>query len=239
MTPIPKPENLQAFENHILAALPRKEQKRLLPHLSRVTLQAGEQLYDSGESIRYAFFPESALISLLATRDDGTSVEVRSIGSEGMLGIPIFLRSETMPYRATIRLSGSARRIRSDRLKDEFDLCGPFHDLLLHYVHLLVIQLSQMSVCNRFHTVAQRLCRWLLWAQDRTQSPELRFTQELLSQVLGTDRTSVTAAAGMLQKASLVGYSRGRITILDRAGLEAIACDCYRIVKREFDRFFV
>jgi CRP-like cAMP-binding protein len=168
----------------------------------------------------------------------GTSVEVRLIGSEGMLGVPIFLQSETMPYRATVRTAGSARSMKSDLLKEEFGRCGPFHDLLLRYLHVLVIQLSQLTVCNRFHSVVQRLCRWLLAAQDRVKLTELQFTQDFISQMLGTDRTSVTAAAGVLQKAGLIRYSRGHITILNREGLGAAACECHRIVKKEFDRLF-
>ena len=231
-------ENAQPFTNWILAALPRQEQERLLPHLNSVTLQAGQKLYESGEPARYAYFPESALISLLLVTEAGTSVEVRVIGREGMLGVPIFLQSETMPYRAIVRTAGSARSMKSDILKEEFSLCGPFHHLLLRYLHVLVVQLSQLSVCNRFHSVGQRLCRWLLAAQDRVKLAELKFTQDFISQMLGTDRTSVTAAAGVLQKAGLIRYSRGRITILNREGLGAAACECHRIVKKEFDRLF-
>jgi len=231
-------EKPQPFTNWILAALPRQEQERLLPHLNSVTLQAGQKLYESGEPARYAYFPESAMISLLLVTEAGTSVEVRVIGREGMLGVPIFLQSETMPYRAIVRTAGSARSMKSDLLKEEFSLCGPFHHLLLRYLHVLVVQLSQLSVCNRFHSVGQRLCRWLLAAQDLVKRTELKFTQDFISQMLGTDRTSVTAAAGVLQKAGLIRYSRGRITILNREGLGAAACECHRIVKKEFDRLF-
>ena len=163
------PENARHSRTGILAALPRQEQERLLPHLNSVTLQAGQKLYESGEPARYAYFPESALISLLLVTEAGTSVEVRVIGSEGMLGVPIFLQSETMPYRATVRTAGSARSMKSDLLKEEFGRCGPFHDLLLRYLHVLVVQLSQMTVCNRFHSVGQRLGRWLLATQDRVK----------------------------------------------------------------------
>jgi CRP-like cAMP-binding protein len=228
----------QPFENQVLAALPRNEQKRLLPQLERVTLQSGQQLSEAGEALRHAYFPESALISLLSMNADGTSVEIRLIGSEGILGIPIFLRSATMPYRATVRIAGSAYRMNAEPLKKEFDRCGPFHDLLLRYIHVLVTQLSQLTVCNRFHTVGQRLCRWLLSAQDRSQSAELQFTQDFLSQMLGTDRTSITAAAGVLQKAGLIRYNRGRIAIVNREGMVAMACSCHWIISKEFDRLF-
>jgi CRP-like cAMP-binding protein len=236
MSRIKTPKNASPFENQILAGLPPKEQRRLLPHLERVTLQTGQQLYESGEPIRYAYFPESALISLLAISEEGTSVEVRLIGSEGMLGIPIFLGAETMPYRSAVRIAGSAQRMKSRLLKQEFDECGPLHNLLLRYLHLLVIQLSQLTVCNRFHSVAQRLSRWLLAAQDRTRSTDLQFTHDFLSQMLGTDRTSVTAAAGALQNAGLIRYSRGHITIVNREGLEATACECHWIIKKELGR---
>lgn len=225
-------------ENRILAALPRQEQERLLPHLEQVGLQTGQQLYESGEPIRHAYFPESALISLLSVTEDGATVEVGLVGNEGMLGIPILLKSETMPYRTIVQSPGSARRMKADFLQKEFDLCGPFHDLLLRYLHVLITQLAQAGVCNRFHTIQQRLCRWLLAAQDRIQSTELKFTQESLSQMLGTDRTSVTETASTLQKAGLIRYSRGHITILDREGLGAAACECRAIIKKEFDRLF-
>ena len=218
-------------ENRILAALPRQEQERLLPHLEQVRLETGQQLYESGEPIRYAYFPESALIALLSVTEDGATVEIGLVGNEGMLGIPILLKSETLPYRTIVQSPGSARRMKAGFLQKEFSLCGPFHDLLLRYLHALITQLAQAGVCNRFHTIEQRLCRWLLAAQDRLKSTELQFTQESLSQMLGTDRTSVTETASTLQKAGLIRYSRGHITILDREGLRAAACECHAIVQ--------
>jgi CRP-like cAMP-binding protein len=226
------------LENRILAALPRQEQERLLPHLEQVRLETGQQLYESGEPIRYAYFPESALIALLSVTEDGATVEVGLVGNEGMLGIPILLQSETLPYRTIVQSPGSAQRMRAGFLQKEFNLCGPFHDRLLRYLHVLITQLAQAGVCNRFHTIEQRLCRWLLAAQDRIKSTELKFTQESLSQMLGTDRTSVTETASTLQKAGLIRYSRGHITILDREGLGAAACECHAIIKKEFDRLF-
>jgi len=226
------------LENRILAALPRQQQERLFPHLEQIKLETGQQLYESGEPIRYAYFPESALIALLSVTEDGATVEVGLVGNEGMLGIPILLQSETLPYRTIVQSPGSAQRMRAGFLQKEFNLCGPFHDRLLRYLHVLITQLAQAGVCNRFHTIEQRLCRWLLAAQDRIKSTELKFTQESLSQMLGTDRTSVTETASTLQRAGLIRYSRGHITILDREGLGAAACECHAIIKKEFDRLF-
>ena len=164
-------------ENRILAAA-APEQERLLPHLEQVRLQTGQQLYESGEPIRYAYFPESALIAVLSVTEDGATVEVGSVGNEGMLGIPILLKSETMPYRTIAQSPGSTRRMKAGFLQKEFNRCGPFHDLLLRYLHVLITQLSQAGVCNRFHTIEQRLCRWLLAAQDRIKS-RVQLTQRL------------------------------------------------------------
>jgi CRP-like cAMP-binding protein len=225
-------------ENRILAALPREEYERLLPNLERVSLKHDQILYESGETIRYAYFLDSAIVSMLSVTEEGATIEVGLVGNEGILGVPIFLRASEMPYRAMVQGSGTARRMRADLLREVFDRCGPLHDLLLRYLHVLVIQLSQAGVCNRFHNVEQRLCRWLLMALDRSESKDLQFTQEFLSQMLGVQRDGISMAAGTLQKAGLIRYSRGHITILDRKGLEAAACECYRIVKEEFDRFF-
>jgi CRP-like cAMP-binding protein len=226
------------IENLILAALPRREEERLLPHLERLTLESGQQLYESGQSIDYAYFPESALISLLSVSEDGSTVETSLVGNEGLVGMPIFLKSKAMPFRAIVQSPGTSRRMKAGFLKEEFDQCGAFHDLLLGYLQALITQLSQAGVCNRFHTIEQRLCRWLLAAQDRPKSSELQFTQESLAQMLGTDRTSVTETARTLQKAGLIRYTRGHITILDPAALGRAACECYWIVKKEFDRLF-
>jgi CRP-like cAMP-binding protein len=225
-------------ENRILAALPREEYERLLPNLERVNLKYDQILYEAGEAIRYAYFLDSAVVSMLSVTEEGSTLEVGLVGNEGILGVPIFLRAREMPYRAIVQASGTARRMKSEVLREEFDQCGPLHDLLLRYLHVLVIQLSQAGVCNRFHNVEQRLCRWLLMAHDRAKSGDLRFTQEFLSQMLGVQRDGISMAAGTLQKAGLIRYSRGHITILDRKGLEAATCECYRIVKEEFDRFF-
>jgi CRP-like cAMP-binding protein len=224
--------------NRILAALPRKEQDRLLPHLELVTLEQGQVLHEAGGPIRYAYFPETGLISLLSIAEEGAIIEVGLLGNEGAIGIPIFLRSGPMPYRAVVQAAGTARRMKAERLKAEFDQCGPLHDLLHRYLHLQLIQLSQAGVCNRFHTVVQRLSRWLLAAQSRARSDQLQLTQEFLAEMLGVSRVSANAAARALQGAGLIRYSRGQLTILNQQGLEATACECHRVIKQEFERLF-
>jgi CRP-like cAMP-binding protein len=227
-----------SIENLILASLPRNEYERLLPDLKPVALKVGQILYEAGGTPRYAYFLDTAMVSLLSTSEGKAACEVSLIGNEGMLGIQVFLGAKTIPYQARVRVPGSARTMKSEVLREEFDQCGPLHEFLLHYVHVLVIQLSQSGVCSRFHTVEHRLCRWLLAAQDRVQSDDLDFTQEFLSQILGGHRGSVSEAASGLQKAGLIRYSRGHISILDREGLEACSCECYRIIRREINRFF-
>ncbi len=185
-----------------------------------------------------AYFLDTAIVSILSLAEDGTSIEVSVVGDEGLIGIPIVLRSHGLPYRVIVQAPGTAWRMKADVLRKEFDRCGPFHKVVLHYLHTLIVVLSQSGACNRFHTIQQRLCRWLLTSQDRARSNEIQSTQEFLSQVLGVNRSSASQAASALQRAGLIGYRRGRITILNRSGLEAAACECYRIVKGEFDRFF-
>jgi CRP-like cAMP-binding protein len=224
--------------NRILAALSRKEQDRLLPHLERVTLERGQVLHEAGRAIRHAYFPETALISLLSIAEEGSIVEVGMLGNEGVIGTPIFLRSGPMPYRAVVQAAGTARRIKAERLKAEFDQCGPLHDLLHRYLHLQLIQLTQAGVCNRFHTVVQRLSRWLLAAQYRARSDQLQLTQEFLAEMLGVSRVSANTAARALQRAGLIRYNRGQLTLLNPQGLEATACECHRVIKQEFERLF-
>jgi CRP-like cAMP-binding protein len=225
-----------SIRNRILAALPWDEQNRLHHHLEPVMLQRGQILSQPGEIMRWAYFPDTALISLLSLTEEGGTIEVGVLGNEGIVGIPAYLDSGSTPYRATVLISGSARKMKVDLLKAEFDRCGPLHDLLLRYLHLLVIQLAQTGACNYFHSLEQRVCRWLLGLQSRAKSNDLEFTQELLSQMLGVNRVSISQAAGRLQKAGLIRYNRGYIKILDQQGLEAAACDCYGIVRKEFDR---
>ena len=177
-------------------------------------------------------------MSILSQAENGDSIEVSLVGREGIIGIPLVLKTLKFPYRAVVQRPGTARRMKAVVLRKEFDRCGQLHELLLHYVHTLIVQLAQSSVCNRFHTTRQRLCRWLLASQDLSGSGELRSTQEFLSQMLGVNRGSANQAAGSLQKAGLIRYRRGQITILNRSGLEAAACECYHIIRTEFERFF-
>ncbi len=226
------------IRNRILAGLPRKEYSRILPDLASVTLKSGQVLYEPGAVMHSAYFLDTAIVSILSVAEDGTSIEVSVVGDEGVIGIPIVLRTHGLPYKIIVQAPGMAWRMKADVLRKEFDRCGPLHKLVLHYLHTLIVVLSQSGACNRFHTVQQRLCRWLLTSQDRARSSEIQSTQELLSQTLGVNRVSASQAANALQRAGLISYRRGRIAILDRSGLEAAACECYRVVRGEFDRYF-
>jgi CRP-like cAMP-binding protein len=227
-----------SVRNRILAGLSRKEYARLLPDLTRVTLSSGQVLYEPGAVMPLAYFLETAIVSILSLAEDGTSIEVSVVGDEGVIGIPIVLRSHGLPYKIVVQGSGIAWRMKAAVLRREFDRCGPLHTLVLHYLHTLIVVLSQSGACNRFHTIRQRFCRWVLTSQDRARSSEIQSTQEFLAQMLGINRGSASQAAGALQRAGLISYRRGRITILNRSGLEAAACECYRIVKGEFARLF-
>jgi CRP-like cAMP-binding protein len=226
-----------ALQNRILAALSGKERQQLAPDLETVFLKRGEVLCEPGEALRHAYFPDTVLFSLRSLTERGESVEVGLLGYEGVLGIPILLGPRTMPFRATVQLAGSARRLLASRLREEFDRCGELHKLLLRSVHLQVVQLFQTSACSRFHTLRQRLCRWLLLADERDRELEgLRFTHEFLSEALGVNRSSLSEAAALLQKERLIQYKRGLITILDRQALVAAACGCYGILTNESNR---
>jgi CRP-like cAMP-binding protein len=227
------------IRNRILAGLPRKEYARILPDLTSVTLlKSGQVLYEPGGVMHSAYFLDTAIVSILSVAEDGTSIEVSVVGDEGVIGIPIVLRTHGLPYKIIVQAPGTAWRMKADVLRKEFDQCGPLHKLVLHYLHTLIVVLSQSGACNRFHTIQQRLCRWLLTSQDRARSSEIQSTQELLSQTLGVNRVSASHAANALQRTGLISYRRGRIAILDRPGLEAAACECYRVVRGEFDRYF-
>lgn len=220
-------------KNYLLAALLRPEYERLAPHLEPVHLARGQTLADAGDTLRYAYFPTNGMVSLLSTTEDGQSIEVAMVGCDGVVGVPIILRVGVMPYWSMVQLPADAMRIKASVLRKEFDRGGQLHDLMLRYTHSLLAQISQSAVCNRFHTVEERLCRWLLISRDRVKSDTINLTQEFIAQMLGTARTGVTMAAVPLQDAGLIRYRRGKITILDRQGLERAACECYAIVKRE------
>lgn len=225
------------FTNRLLAALPREEYKRLSPHLEPVRLTPGQILYNAGEIVRHAYFPMGGMICLLSTTEDGRTIEVGMIGSEGMAGIAAVLKANSAPYHIMVQLAANALRIRENRLREEFCRGGHLQDLLLRYTHTILTQIAQSAACNRFHTVVERLCRWLLVSRDRVQTDTLHLTQEFLSQMLGVPRTSVTMIAGALQEQGLIRYSRGKIYILDRRRLEAASCECYRLIREEISHF--
>ena len=225
-------------QNHLLCALQPGERERLLPHLQPVTFSLGQIIYEPGERIEYCYFPTNSVVSLLYTTQDGSTAEMGLVGNEGVLGVALFLGGESTCSRAVVPVAGDAFRLPAKLLREEFAHRGPLQHLLLRYTQALITQISQTAVCNRLHSVEQRLCRWLLLCHDRKNHSELLMTQELIANMLGGRRESVTVAAGHLQDAGLIHYCRGHITILDRNGLEASVCECYRIVEDEFDRLF-
>lgn len=228
-------------QNHLLAALPADEYARLLPNLELVPMPLGHVLYESGAQMRHVHFPITSIVSLLYVMEDGASAETAIVGNEGIVGVSLFTGGETMPNRAVVQSAGHAYRLKGQLLKDEFNRfggrrSGALHNLLLRYTQALLTQMAQTAVCNRHHSLDQQLCRWLLLSFDRSPSNELVITQELIANMLGVRRESVTEAAGNVQRAGLIEYNRGHITVIDRPGLEARACECYAVVRKEFDR---
>jgi CRP-like cAMP-binding protein len=226
----------EPVENRLLAALPGDEYERLYPRLEQVSFSLGEVVYEFGGHLDYVFFPTSSIVSLLYTMENGSSAEMGLTGNEGVVGIALFMGGGTMPNRAVVQSAGGALRMKAKTLQDEFALGGKFQRLLLRYTQALITQISQTAVCNRLHSVEQQLCRWLLLSHDRVKGDELVMTQELIADMLGVRREGVTVAAGRLHDAGAITYVRGRITILDRQKLEETVCECYQVVKEEFDR---
>jgi CRP-like cAMP-binding protein len=222
--------------NRLLDALPVEEYERIASHLELIPMGLGDVLYESGSKLRHVYFPTTAIVSLLYVMEDGASAEIAIVGNEGILGISLFMGGDTTPSRAVVQSAGHGYRLRADLLKAEFDLFGPTMHLLLLYTQALITQMAQTAVCNRHHSIDQQLCRWLLLSLDRLQSNELSMTQELIANMLGVRREGVTEAAGKLQKAGLIRYARGKITVLDRPALEKRSCECYQVVKDEMDR---
>jgi CRP-like cAMP-binding protein len=223
-------------QNHLLAALPAAEYERLAPHLELVSMPLGQVLCESGGRLRHLYFPTTSIVSLLYVLEDGASAEIAVIGNEGLLGISLFMGGETTPSRAVVRSAGHGYRLEAQLLQQEFNRAGPVMRLLLRYTQALITQMTQTAVCNRHHSIEQQLCRALLLSLDRLAGNSLTMTQELIANMLGVRREGVTEAAGNLQRAGLIRYSRGHIEVLDRAGLEQAVCECYRVVKLEFDR---
>ena len=227
---------LGPVENRLLSALPVEECQRLLPNLEQVTFPLGRVVYESGGRPNYVYFPTTSVVSLLYIMQDGSIAEMGLAGNDGMVGVALFLGGDTTPNRAVVQIAGGAFRMKAKVLKEEFARGSAFQYTLLRYTQALITQISQTAVCNRLHAVEQRLCRWLLLCRDRATSDELLMTQEFIANMLGGRRESVTVAAGHLQDAGLIHYARGHIRIIDRKGLEATVCECYRIVRTEFDR---
>ncbi|MGH9967386.1 MAG: Crp/Fnr family transcriptional regulator [Pyrinomonadaceae bacterium] len=234
MTATAKP---YAVKNRLLAALPHEEYDRLQPHLELVHLSTRKTLSEAGDLIEHTYFLNSGMGSLLALTQDGATIEIAMVGNEGMLGIPVVLGAHKTSYRIMVQIPGDAMRIKADVIWAEFKRAGELQDLLLRYTHALITQISQSAVCNRFHTVEKRLCRWLLTAHDRVDGNTFHLTQEIISYMMGTPRTGVTMAASTLQDEGLIRYKRGKITIIDRSGLEEAACECYRIVAETLEHF--
>ncbi len=227
------------FRNRLLATLPRHEYERLLPRLKIVPLPKGKTIYELGDHVRNAYFPLNGMLSMLSITEDGSTVEVAMVGNEGLTGLPLILKTQRMPFRVMVQLPGNAMMMPGNVLTEEFNLGGNFQLRLLQYAHTLVTQIAQSAACNRFHSVEKRFCRWLLIARDRVKSNTFHLTQEIISQMLGVPRTSVTMTAVHVQKMGLIQYSRGKITILDPQGLESAACECYRIVAEEIEHLLV
>ena len=235
---MPTTERAAPVTNRLLAALPKKEYRRLLPELERVPLAFGDILYEPGDAITHVYFPDNGIISLLSKVESQKVLEVGIVGHEGVAGLPVALGVRVSLNRGLVQSAGTAMRMKAAVLRREFEQDGALQRVLHRYLHSLLTQISQSAVCNRFHAVDARLARWLLMTHDRVESDEFRLTQEFLSNMLGVRREAVSKAAGALQKRDFVNYSRGHMTILNRAGLEATACQCYRVIRDESDSVF-
>ena len=226
----------QPQQNQLFRALPDGARERVFPFLELVEMSLGHVLYESGDKMQHVYFPIDSIISLLYVMENGASAEIAVVGNEGVVGIALFMGGETTPNRAVVQSAGFAYRLKGALLKAEFGRSGALQHLLLRYTQALLTQMAQTAVCNRHHTVDQQLCRWLLLSMDRLSGNKLVMTQELIANMLGVRREGVTESAGKLQAKGLIEYSRGHITVLDRPGLEKLSCECYAVVKTEFDR---
>jgi CRP-like cAMP-binding protein len=230
------PLAVDAKENRLLGSLPDDALERWLPHLEPVHLPLGKVLYEPGATLLHVYFPTTAIVSLLYVMEDGSSAEIAIVGFEGIVGISRFMGGESTPSRAVVQSGGNALRLKASLMLEEFNRAGPVMHLFLRYTQALITQMAQTAVCNRHHALDQQLCRWLLLSLDRLHSNELVMTQELIANMLGVRREGVTAAAGRLHRAGLIDYQRGHITVLDRAQLELRVCECYAVVKKEYER---
>jgi CRP-like cAMP-binding protein len=223
-------------QNHLLAALPTGEFERVAPHLELVPMPLGDMLYEPGGQLQHAYFPTTAIVSLQYVMESGASAETAGVGNEGVVGISLFMGGDTTSSSAVVQTAGHAYRLNRRLLKQEFDRAGFMQRLLLRYTQGLITQVTQTAVCNRHHSIEQRLCRWLLLTLDRVPSPEFIVTHEMVASMLGVRREGITEAAGKLQHAGFIRYRRGHIAVLDRSGLETRACECYAVVKKELSR---
>jgi CRP-like cAMP-binding protein len=223
-------------QNYLLAALPEAVRERLAPKLKLVKMPLGEVLYESGDRIRYAYFPTESIVSLLYVTEDGSSAEISVVGNDGVVGEALFMGGDSTPSRAIVQSAGHAFRLPAKALLAEFNRHEVFQALMLRYTQALITQMAQTAVCNRHHTIDQQLCRWLLLSLDRLPGNRVEMTQELIANMLGVRREGVTEAAGRLQAQGIIEYHRGHITVLDRPGLERLCCECYAVVKQETDR---
>lgn len=225
------------MRNRILGALPGEEFSRIAPHLAPFKLERDEVIYTSGAAIEHVYLPASGLISLLSITETGSTIEVATVGKEGIVGLPVVLKNRVIPYDVSIRYATEGFKIKAEIFQEEFDKGLSLHNLVLRYLNVMITQISQSSICNRFHTIEQTLSRWLLAIHDQVNSNTLNLTQHVIAQALGVPRTGVTVAAGALQTAGAIRYSRGKIVILDRVQLESHSCECYRIIRNELDHF--
>jgi CRP-like cAMP-binding protein len=230
------PTSLGPRNNLLLAALPDEEWQRWLPQLELVVMPLGQVLYESGATLSHVYFPTTAIVSLLYVMENGASAEIAVVGNEGIVGISLFMGGESTSSRAVVQSAGNGLRLKAQMIKNEFNRAGPVLHLLLRYTQALITQMAQTAVCNRHHSLDQQLCRWLLLSLDRLQDNELVMTQELIANMLGVRREGVTEGALKLQQGGLIRYARGRISVLDRPGLEKRTCECYAVVKKEYDR---
>lgn len=224
------------FQNHLLAALPEEVRERIFPYVQLVELRLGQVMYEAGDKMAYVYFPVDSIVSLLYVMKSGSSAEISVVGNEGLIGISLFMGGQSTSSRAIVQSAGHAYRLKGTRLKEEFDRHGKLLELMLRYTQSLITQMAQTAVCNRHHSIDQQLCRWLLLSLDRLPDNQITMTQELISNMLGVRREGVTEAAGKLQKMGVIHYHRGQITVLDRAKLEGLSCECYEVVKTETER---
>jgi CRP-like cAMP-binding protein len=223
-------------QNHLLSALHEEALTRILPHLELVEMPLGKVIFESGQPMKYVYFPTNCIVSLLHELINGESAEIAVVGHEGLVGIAVFMGGESTPSRAIVQSGGFAYRLNAAKIKQEFNLHGETLFLILRYIQSLITQMTQTAVCNRHHSIHQQLCRWLLLSLDRLNGNELIMTQELIANMLGVRREGVTDAAGKLQKIGAIEYRRGHITVLNRDMLEKLSCECYKVVKDETDR---